>query len=403
MTDFSPGPPRSPSHISFAAFYRANISTVVRILGKLGVHPADIPDIAQHVFLKIFKIWDKSEANESDVSLETICRQQAANHYRLHRHRFEQPEPNVGEAMASDEENAQSQLEHHELDQVVQRILEGMSPEFRDLLVRREFQKESLESIAMAHNIARNTAISRIAEAKKIFRLRAERMLGDKMSWLLVLPWALHTHEFNAAYSDELMANMQDQVWRGIAPQLGFSEEDLATSVVREADHEAPQSRPRRHIQANWLPQPKSFIGFLAKPVCLLGAGVLAGIAGASLWPNGSPAIARRMPSLPVLVLEHEAIKENAGLSMPSDPSLAIDVAPPKTFPAPLVDTELRSLQRARTLIAQGNYADALVALRQHEKEFPRSENAAIRSQYIALAEEGLRRVRASSSAPQHF
>lgn len=403
MTDFSQGPPRSRSHISFAAFYKANISTVVRILGKLGVHPADIPDIAQHVFLKIFKIWDKFEANDSDVSLETICRQQAANHYRLHRHRFEQPEPNVGEAMASDEENAQSQLEHHELVQIVQRILDGMSPEFRDLLIRREFQKESLESIATAHNIARNTATIRIAEAKKIFRLRAERMLGDKMSWLLVLPWALHTHEFNAAYSDEFIASVQDQVWRGLAPQLGFSEEELSEGMVREADDEPPQSRPRRYYEASRLPQPKSLVGFLAKPVCLLGVGVLAGIAGASLWPHASPAIARRMPSLPVLVLESEAIKENAGLSIPSVPSTIAHVAPPKTFTGPLVDTELRSLQRARTLIAQGNYADALTALRKHEKEFPHSENASIRSHYIALAEEGLRRMQKVPPAPQHF
>jgi RNA polymerase sigma factor (sigma-70 family) len=402
MTDFSQGPPRSPSRHSFTAYYKANISTVVRILGKIGVHPPDISDIAQQVFLKIFNNWDKSEAVNLDVSLDTICRQQAANHYRLHRHRLEQPEPNVGEAMPSDQEDAQSQLEHHELDQIVQRILEGMSPEFRDLLVRREFQKESLESIAMAHNIARNTATARIAEAKRIFRLRAERMLGDKRSWLLLAPCALHTHEFNAAYSDEFMANMQDQVWRGLAPQVGFSDEDLSEGMEREADLEPPQSRSRRHIQANWLPQPKSLIGFLTKPVCLLGAGVLTGIAGASLWPHAYPAIARRMPSLHVVVLEHEAPRENAGLSIPSVPSV-VDLSTAKTFPAPMVDHELRSLQRARTLIAQGNYAEALAALRQHEKEFPRSENAAIRSQYIALAEEGLRRMQKVPPASKHF
>ncbi|HMY21445.1 MAG TPA: sigma-70 family RNA polymerase sigma factor, partial [Polyangium sp.] len=156
MTNFSQGPPPSRSRRSFTAFYKANISTVVRTLGRIGVHSADIPDIAQQVFLKIYKDWENIEVDGLDVSLETICRQLAANHYRLYRHRLEQPEPNVGEEMPSEDDDAHAQLEHHELDRIVQRILDEMTPEFRGLLIRREFQKESLESIAATHNIARN-------------------------------------------------------------------------------------------------------------------------------------------------------------------------------------------------------------------------------------------------------
>ncbi|HRI72021.1 MAG TPA: sigma-70 family RNA polymerase sigma factor [Polyangium sp.] len=399
MTDFSQGPPPSRSRHSFAAFYKANISTVVRILGRIGVHSADIPDIAQQIFLKIYKDCEKHGLNSPDVSLDTICRQQAANHYRLHRNRFEEPEPNVGEEMPSDDEDAQTQLEHHELDQIVQRILDEMTPEFRDLLVRREFKKESLESIAEAHNMARNTATARIAEAKRIFRLRAKRILGDKNLWLLAIPWAIQARDLNADLSDDFIADMQDQVWRGIARELGFSDEYTSEVAVREADYEPPPSKPRTRTIAALVPWSKPLLGFLAKPVLLLGAGIVAGIAGASLWPHASPAIARRMPSLPVVVFEHDAAKEMPGVAMPLIATTVVMTAPPKASLAPLVDNELRTLQRARALIAQGSYADALAALRQHEKEFPRSEYAAIRSQYITLAEEGLRKAAGSSSA----
>lgn len=402
MGDFFQGPPPSQSRRSFTSFYKANISTVVRILGRIGVHPADIPDIAQQVFEKIYKKWDELGSDGPEVSLDTICRQQAANHYRLYRHRFEQPEPSVGEDMPSGDEDAQAQLEHHELDQIVQRILDGMTPEFRDLLIRREFQKESLESIAEAHNIARNTATARIAEARKIFRSRAERLLGDKRSWLLFVPWMIRAHEFNTEYSEEFLADVQDQVWRGLVRELGFSDEDATEYVVREADHEPPSNSHRRTITAV-LPWSKPLLGALTKPVFLLGAGVLGGIAVASLWPHASPAIARRMPSLPVVVLEHETVKELAGTVMPSIQSAVVQPAPSKASLAPLIDIDLRILQRARTLITQGSYAEALAALRQHDKDFPQSEHRAIRGQYIALAEEGLRRVRASTSAPQHF
>lgn len=302
--------------------------------------------------------------------------------------------------MPSEEADAQSQLEHYELDQIVQRILDEMSPEFRDLLIRREFRKESLESIAEAHNMARNTATARIAQAKEIFRLRAERMLGNKSSWLLVLPWAMQSHDFNADLSDDFIAGVRDQVWRGVARELGFSDEDSSENVVHEADHEPPQPKSRGRMGVAWLPWSKPLLDVLTNPIILFGTGILAGIAGTSLWPHASPAIARRMPSLPVIVLEHEATEENAGFAMPSIPSIVVTTAPPNAPLSPLVDNELRSLQHTRTLIAQGNYIEALAALRHHKAEFPRSEHAATRSQYIVLAEEGLRRASASSSAP---
>jgi len=402
MGDFFQGPPPSRSRQSFTAFYKANISTVVRILGKIGVHAADIPDIAQHVFLKIFRDWEIHGSNGPDVSLETICRQQAANHYRLHRNRLEQPEPNVGEDMPSEDEDAQARLEHHELDQVVQHILDGMSAEFRDLLIRREFQKESLESIARAHNMARNTATARIAEAKRIFRLRAERMLGDKRSWPLVMPWALQWSEFNAECSDEFIATVQDQVWRGLTQELGFSEDNASDGVVREADYEPPSKSPSRMGAAFW-PSTKPLLGSLAKPVLLLGTGIVAGMMGTALWPHDSSSIARRMPPLPVVVLDHETAKEMAEVAMPAIQSIGGPTAPAKTSLVPMVDHELRSLQRARTLITQGNYPEALQTLRQHENAFPQSDYASIRKHYIALAEEGLHRMGEPAPAASHF
>ena len=387
----------------FVSFYVTYIVTIVGILWTIGVCEADIPDIAQHVLLKVHQNWETLSKKPVASWLETICRQQAAEHYRLHRNRFEMPEANVGEELAA-ESDIHSDLEHHEIDQIVHRVLETMDPKQRDLLVRHEFQNESLESIAKAHGIARNTAQTWLVEAKKIFRLRAERILGKKGMPMLLLPFGATTTFTDWNMSPELVNGVHHRVWSNLAHELGCDPANPPKLPARHGDSEAPESGARRiHIE---LPSsPKNVLKALADPLTLLGTAGLGALGGALLWPHDLPAIARHTPAVfgPVIVQHQHDIDDGATSTTPTTTSMSTAkpaIAKPKqstVATSPRLERELSDLERARKLLAQGKNREALEVLRQHALEFPRSDLAAIRGRYVALAEKGLRQ----SDAPK--
>ena len=115
-----------------------------------------------------------------------------------------------------------------------------------EVLVRHEFQDESLEQIAEALGMSRNTAQSRLAEAKRIFRLRASKVLGDNRSVTPVLvPFGAETLSDADLQSPAFIEEMRKQVWQGIAHELGFDEPPADT--VQESDE--PNSLPKRILR----------------------------------------------------------------------------------------------------------------------------------------------------------
>lgn len=382
----------------FVTFCTTHVATIIGILWKIGVREADIPDIVQLVLIKVHQNWETLSKKQVALWLETICRQQAAEHYRLHRNRFESPEPDVGEGMAS-EKDAHAEFERHEIDQVVHRVLATMDPEQRDLLVRREFQDESLESIAKAYGIVRNTAHARIAEAKRIFRLRAERILGDKGFPIFLVPF-----DMEAVFSDwevpqELVNGIHRRVWGNLAKDLGYDAANPPSLTARAGENDVPDSKTDR-VRFKLDASPRRWIKPLAKPLILLSTAGLGALGGAFLWPHDSPAIARHTPVMigPIVIKERVNMDAVSGAPLPltsSSQRTAIASSSHANAPAaPQLERELSDLERARKLLAQGQHADALEVLRQHARDFPRSDLAAIRQRYMTLAEEGIRKGR---------
>jgi RNA polymerase sigma factor (sigma-70 family) len=387
----------------FVTFYVAHIVTIIAILWKIGVREADIPDIAQHVLLKVHQNWETLSKKPVESWLETICRQQAAEHYRLHRNHCELPEANVGEGVVA-ETDAHADLERHEIDQIVRRVLAMMDPKQRDMLVRHEFEDESLQSIADAHGIARNTAHARLDKAKEIFRLRAERMLGEKSTRTLLVPFGTETTVANLHVSPEFVDGVHRRVWGNLARELGYDPSDPPALPVHHSENETPKSGARR-IRVELPASPKSLLKALGGPLILLGTAGLGALGGILLWPHDSPAIARHTPAVfgPVVVQYHNEVDAGATSSAPPSTSSSVTrtVTAKPTYShaptAPELERELSDLERARKLLAQGQHAEALKALEQHARDFPRSDLAAIRQRYMTLAQEGIRK----SSAPK--
>ncbi|HRI71035.1 MAG TPA: sigma-70 family RNA polymerase sigma factor, partial [Polyangium sp.] len=220
-------PPRD--HDSFFLFYTTYLLTVLRVLERIGVRKADVPDITQQVFLKIHKNMDKLPTERVHAWIELICKQQAADHYRLHRNRFETPTPNVGEDVP-DSNDLHEQFERCEMEALVKKVLEGMEAPLRDVLVRYEFRDESLESIAESLGIARNTVHARLVEAKRIFGIRAKKLLGDERCASMFVPLFVGVDALSDAdfQTPAFVEEMRARIWDGIARDLGFAPESPA-------------------------------------------------------------------------------------------------------------------------------------------------------------------------------
>lgn len=377
---------------AFTLFYTTYVLTVFRALERIGVRKADVQDIAQQVFLKIHNNFDKMPADRVHSWIEMVCEQQAADHYRLFRNRFETPEPDVGEGLPHSDD-VHEQFERCEMEAFVKEILDGMDASLREVLVRREFQDESFESIANSLGIARNTVYARLAEAKRIFAIRSKRMLGEDRRALLVLP-LFGTETFRDAdlQSSAFVDEMRARIWQGIADELGFDRRPFFSFTPS-------QSKPLlRRVLGNR--------GFLVT------SGATGGFLAALLWPRDAPTIGEYASAVSVqnhVALEAVANSEPAPANTPTvAPTVEVPqaaepaqnptgtIARPASPPNVRVDRETRKLEEARELIDKRRYAEALAVLAQHQSEFPNSQFAAIRSRYIAVAQKAQKQVSAT-------
>ncbi|MDC3985974.1 sigma-70 family RNA polymerase sigma factor [Polyangium jinanense] len=390
---------------AFLRFYTAHLLTVLGILARMGVRQADVDDLAQLVFVKVYKNFDKVPSAGVEDWLEMICKHQAAEHYRLYRHRFETPEADVGVDVPSDE-NPHERFEHHELDQVVKRVLQTMDAQLVDVLVRAEFNGESLPKIAAALGVSRNTAQARLVEAKDVFRRRVKKLFGRDFTPFMLLPFGLDTVFRPEDLTPDFIENARREVWRGVAGELGFHEVLPPALAPNPSPPSEPPASGKRLIQAvaptgsgpAARATVKAVLELIKHPLFLVGLGALGGGGAVALWPRDeSPAARHVVPMVLSVVIDESGRGESASAvappPTPGPSATVVVVAPPRPSPAavPLNDPETTNLEQAREMLSRGQFAEALSTLRQHERDYRDSQHAAVRNKYIAAALEGLR------------
>jgi len=386
-------PPRDGD--AFILFYTTHLLTVIRVLQRIGVRKADVPDIAQHVFLKVYDNLDKVPATRVHTWIEVICKQQAADHYRLYRNRFETPKPNVGAELPHGDD-VHEQFERCEMEAIVKKVLESMDAPLREVLIRYEFHDESLESIAKSLGIVRNTVHARLVEAKRIFGIRAKKLMGEEHRASMLVPFfaaeALCEADLQTpAFVEELHAS----IWHGLVRELGGSARHPCSTFLAVK----PPSPTSLGGNAGTLRRILESRGLVAS------ASAVAGFVAALLWPRDIPAIAKHWPMAPpaIVVQNHESAQ---GLGNSESSPIAIAVVEPSapisaksiasqaaSLPNVNVDRELRKLEEAREFIVKARFGEALAVLVRHQQEYPRSQFAMTRSRYMALAQEGRERV----------
>jgi RNA polymerase sigma-70 factor, ECF subfamily len=172
------------------AYERRVFALVLRMIGN----HAEAEDLAQEVFVQVFKAIGSFRG---DSKLSTWVYRIAVNlcknrsKYLRVRHAGEQEEleavadriplgqagnANVGQIERPDEAVAGKQVE-----QIVQRAILAIEPDFRECLVLRDVEELSYEEIGEITGLPPGTVKSRIHRARAMLREIVERELGEKI------------------------------------------------------------------------------------------------------------------------------------------------------------------------------------------------------------------------------
>ena len=157
----------------FVQLFEAEFDYVIRSLRRLGIHPGDLEDVAQEVFLTVH---DKFDSYDFDKPVRpwlfAFCARKASNYRRLARHRTSDDERAIESvAEISTPYDAMHANERREL---VVRALDELSLEKKTVLIMHDLDGQSGPEIAEVMEVPLNTVYSRLRLARSAFRKAVE-------------------------------------------------------------------------------------------------------------------------------------------------------------------------------------------------------------------------------------
>jgi RNA polymerase sigma-70 factor (ECF subfamily) len=155
---------------------------VIGLLGRLGVAPADVEDVAQEVYLAIHAQLGSAEARTSFKTwLCGVCRHKAAD-YRRKRARREQLANARPTEPAEETESPQGLLMKQEAKEVLRRALARLPDEQLEVFVLHAIEDLSMKDVASLIGCPVDTAYTRYRVALQRVKarcLRQKRISGE--------------------------------------------------------------------------------------------------------------------------------------------------------------------------------------------------------------------------------
>ena len=162
----APMPPPSPLGEGFEALYRAHAPFVVRLLRNLGVREADVPDVAQDVFVVISRKLGEVELRSTlRAWIYGVCYRTAANYRRRSAFTRERLYAVPPEAAQSDRSGVRAAAK---LDLL--RALDRLSDAQRTIFVLYEVEQLTMAEVAEVVGCPPTTAYSRLYAARRSLR-----------------------------------------------------------------------------------------------------------------------------------------------------------------------------------------------------------------------------------------
>jgi RNA polymerase sigma-70 factor (ECF subfamily) len=161
----------------FRHFFDVHFAWVWRTLRRLGVPERALPDASQRVFWTASRRLETIAESDERAFLFGTVRRVAADFRRLSEHVVRpDAESDLADVTMPSPEELLDQKRAREL---LDRMLESMTMELREVLILQEGEGMSLAEIAATLRIPHGTAASRLRRARQQFRLALKRWLSQ--------------------------------------------------------------------------------------------------------------------------------------------------------------------------------------------------------------------------------
>ena len=168
-----------PDSATFARLFCEHSATVIRVLRRMGVADADLEDLAQEVFVVVYRRWGDFRG---ESSLKTwicgIAARKAMGHRRRRSVRDEIP---AGEAPPARDEGCHDRgFERLEQRQVLVALLDRLDDNKREVFVLYELEDLTMKQVAAAVEAPLHTCYSRLHAARDLLRQHMYRLAAQE-------------------------------------------------------------------------------------------------------------------------------------------------------------------------------------------------------------------------------
>jgi len=162
----------SAAQARLAAIADAHFAWLWRLLRRLGVHPSDVEDAAQQVFLVVSRRLSVIERGSEQSFLFGVAIR-VSNEFR--RVRRDVPTPGIELDVRKSSPAMEELVDQHRAREVLSEILDGMPLELRTVFVLFELEQMTKTEISNVAGIPEGTVVSRLRRAREVFESRVKQ------------------------------------------------------------------------------------------------------------------------------------------------------------------------------------------------------------------------------------
>jgi RNA polymerase sigma-70 factor (ECF subfamily) len=160
------------SQARLSAIAEAHFAWLWRLLRRLGVHPSDVEDAAQQVFLVVSRRLDVIERGSEQSFLFGVAIRVSVEFRRVRR---DVPTPDVELDVRKSSPGMEDLVDQHRAREVLGEILDGMPLELRTVFILFELEQMTKTEISNVVGIPEGTVVSRLRRAREVFENRVKQ------------------------------------------------------------------------------------------------------------------------------------------------------------------------------------------------------------------------------------
>jgi RNA polymerase sigma-70 factor (ECF subfamily) len=162
----------SAAQARLAAIAGAHFAWLWRLLRRLGVHPSDVEDAAQQVFLVVSRRLATIEQGSEQSFLFGVAIRVSTEFRRVRR---DVPTPEIDLDVRKSSPAMEELVDQHRARELLSEILDAMPLELRTVFVLFELEQMTKTEISNVVGIPEGTVVSRLRRAREVFENRVKQ------------------------------------------------------------------------------------------------------------------------------------------------------------------------------------------------------------------------------------